>query len=89
MKMDICNVHTTAGLLMGVDLVLRFLRQLLKALNHVHCGLLEHVPLGFLLWFLRVCSSFGLMRMVGKEPRPPSPQCNWLFCYLIITLCIR
>lgn len=76
MKMGTCSVHTMGGPLMGVDPALGFLRQHLKVLKLVQFGLLELVLQDFLQWYLKVCSLFGQMRMVGKEPMLPSPQCN-------------
>lgn len=76
MKMGSCSVLTMGGLLMVVDLVLRFLRLHLKVRRHVLFDLLKRVPLGSLLQCLRGCSLFGLMRMVGRKQVPPSLQCN-------------
>jgi len=49
MKMGSCSVHIMGGLLMVVDLVLRFLRLHLKGQKHVLFDLLKRVPLGSLL----------------------------------------
>lgn len=85
MRVEICSVLIMVGLLMGVDLVLWSLKLHLKVLKHVLFDLLEHVLLGSLLWCLRVCSLFGLMRMVGIKQMPPTLHCNHFF-YSFFTL---
>lgn len=76
MRMDTCSVHTTGGRLMGVGLVLESHRQHQKGPRLVLLSLRGHVPPGFQRWFPKVFSLFGLMRMVGKELKPPNPPCK-------------
>lgn len=84
MKMETCSVRTMDGPLMDVDLVLRSLRLHLKVLKLVPLNLPEHVLPGFPPWSLKVCYSFGQMKMVGKELMPPSLPCN----HFIVNFCL-
>lgn len=83
MRMEIYSAHIMGGLLMGVDLVLGFLRLHQKVLKLVLWNHLKHVLLGFLPWCLRVCFLFGLMRMVGKKPKWLSPHREWFNSLLV------
>lgn len=78
MKMGICSVHIMDGHLMDVDLVQGYLRLHLKDLKLKLFNLQGHVLLDFLLWFLKDCSLFGLMRMLGRGHRQLSPLCKFL-----------
>ena len=77
MKTVTCNVHTMDGPSTSVDLANRFLMPLPKDLKLVLLGLQGPVRQVFLQWFLRVCSLFGRMRMVGKELLQLSLQCTY------------
>lgn len=68
MRMDTCNVHIMDGLLVDVDLVLRFLKLLLQDLKLVLLNLRELVLLSSQQWCLKVFSLCGLMKMDGIEP---------------------
>lgn len=74
--MGICNVHIMDGHLLGADLARGYLRPRLKVLKLVQLSLPELVLPDFLQWFPKVFSLFGLMRMVGRELRQPSLQCD-------------
>lgn len=67
MKVATCSAPITVGHLMGAVLVLRSLRLHLKVLKLVPFSLREHALQGFRLCSLKACSSFGQMRMAGKE----------------------
>lgn len=82
MKVETYSVRTMDGPLMGVDLASRSRRLPRKVQKLVLSSLREHVLRGSPHWSPKACSSFGRMRMVGKEQTPPSLPCNIIYYHL-------